>query len=138
MTALTKRNNGTRTGLPGWAEVDSPIENILDNFFTPMRGRASANIVEGEDNYEWTVDMPGVGAENINVEVNDQKGTVSVSTSYEDSGENMKRRRSYHRAVRIGDGIDTDSIEASYEDGVLTVTLPKTDREEVTRQIEVT
>jgi HSP20 family protein len=134
MTALTRfRNNGT--GLPGWAEVDSPIENLFDNFLTPTR---SANIVENENNYEWSVDMPGVGAENVNVEVNDRKGTVSVSTSYENSSEDVKRRRSYHRAVRIGDGIDTEAIEASYENGVLTVTLPKTEREEVTRQIEVT
>jgi HSP20 family protein len=132
MSALTtKRNNGTRTSLPGWSNIE---KNLFEDFFPQSR----ANIVENEDNYEWLVDMPGVGAENIDVEVNERKGMVEVSTNYEESSENVKRRRSYSRAVGIGESIDAENIEASYEDGVLTVTLPKTKKEEVTRKIEVT
>jgi len=132
MSALTtKRNNGTRTSLPGWSNIE---KNLFEDLFPKSR----ANIVENEDSYEWLVDMPGVGAENIDVEVNERKGMVEVSTNYEESSENVRRRRSYSRAVGIGESIDAENIEASYEDGVLTVTLPKTKKEEVTRKIEVT
>lgn len=109
---------------------------MLENFFAPSR-RAGANVVETEDGYEWKVDMPGVGEDNINVEYNGQKSTLTVSTSFEEADESTRRRRSYQRAVRIGDGIDAENISASYKNGVLTVELPKTEKEEVTRKIEL-
>ena len=134
MNTLTRTRNN---GLPGWTGVDNnPVDRMLENFFAPSR-QTGANVVETENGYEWRVDMPGVGEDNINVEYNGQKSTLTVSTSFEEADESTRRRRSYQRAVRIGDGIDAENISASYENGVLTVELPKTEKEEVTRKIEL-
>lgn len=115
-----------------------PKNSLFGNNFLQRSGRGTSNIEETDDGYNWHVDMPGVGEDNINVEYNGQSNTVTVSTSYEDADEDVRRRRSYSRTVRVGDQIDPAGISASYEDGVLSVHFPKTEEEEVTRQIEIT
>ena len=137
MTALTPTrttSNGTRTrGLPGWtADIDRMFEDL---FTSPVKSSSGARITENEDSFEWSVDMPGVDRENIDVKV-DENDMVHVSTSYEDSDEN--HRRSYSYSVRLGNSVDTSGITAEYENGVLTLRLPKHDPEENVRQIEVT
>lgn len=139
MTALTptrtRRNNST-PGFPGWStDIDRMIEDL---FSGASRSRGNSSITEHDDRFEWSVDMPGVGADNIEVNYNENDGTLSVATSYEQSDENTTARRSYHYTVRLGKSIDTEDISAEYEEGVLTITLPKIEREENVRQIEVT
>ena len=143
MTALTptfdSKSNGT-PGLPGWSSgslLSNDIDRIFEDFFRPSQSRRklkNTSITEEEDHFEWSVDMPGVGRENIDVNYNETSGTLSVATSYEDDG----GRRDYHYSVRLGNTIDTESISAEYEQGVLTVSLPKSSREGNVRQIEVT
>lgn len=113
---------------------------MMNRLFEPVRGtnRRGSNITEHEDSFEWSVDMPGVDRENIDVTVNDRQGTIEVSTTFEESDDDIKRHRDYFYSVRFGDTIDTEDISAEYDSGVLTVTLPKTEREENTRKIEVT
>ena len=115
-----------------------PKNSLFGNTFLQRSGRGTSNIEETDGGYNWHVDMPGVGEDNINVEYNGQNNTVTVSTSYGDAEGDVRRRRSYSRTVRVGDQIDSAGINASYEDGVLSVHFPKTEEEQVTRQIEIT
>lgn len=141
MTALTptldSKSNGT-PGLPGWSSgslLSNDIDRMFEDFFRSSRRKLNNTpITEKEDHFEWSVDMPGVGRENIDVNYNETSGTLSVATSYEDDD----GQRDYHYSVRLGNTIDTESISAEYEQGVLTVSLPKSSREENVRQIDVT
>lgn len=128
----TRKKNGT---LPGWSRAGDPIEDIFNSFL--RRPSDGTRIVENEDSYDWMIEMPGVGKDNIDVTVED--GTLRVETNYEDEGENHYARRNISKAVRIGKLIDTDEISATYENGVLNVNMPKVDEETTTgRKIEVT
>jgi len=143
MTNLTRTsNNGTKTGLPGWSTIDRDFDRMLDEMFRPFGSSKSkagqTNIVEHDDSFEWQVDMPGVGEDNIDVSYDRKSNTLSVSTSYEESSENASMRRDFRYSVRLGSEIDTEGITAEYEQGVLHVNLPKTEREENVKQIEVT
>lgn len=114
-----------------------PRTSIFNSKLPQRSGRRVSDIEETDEAYNWRVDMPGVGRDNINVEYDGQSQTVTVSTSYEDTGEDVRRRRSYSRTVKVGDAVDPARITASYENGVLMVNFPKSEEEQVTRQIEI-
>jgi len=89
------------------------------------------NIVESEDNYTLTAEVPGMKEKDIDLEVKDGlmtlKGHVEESQEKEENHYRMREfsRRSFERSFRIGEGVDSDKISAKLENGVLTVALPK-------------
>lgn len=113
------------------------FDRIVESFLRPTSAstvnfQPSCDIHEGKDHYMVTFDMPGVKKEDINIEV---EGTNLVI-----SGERRRELRSkegdapiYHersygkfqRTFVIPTSINTEKIEAHYENGVLSVALPK-------------
>jgi HSP20 family protein len=89
------------------------------------------NIVENEDNYTLTAEVPGMKEKDIDLEIKDGrmtlKGQVEESQEKEQDHYRMKEfsRRSFERSFTIGDGIDQDNVSAKLDNGVLTVVLPK-------------
>jgi HSP20 family protein len=114
-----------------------------DHFFNdfwpwaPAEGRRGfsealkVNIVENEDNYTLTAEVPGMKEKDIDLEIKDGrmtlKGQVEESQEKEQDQYRMKEfsRRSFERSFTIGDGIDQDNVSAQLDSGVLTVVLPK-------------
>lgn len=94
-------------------------------------GAPSVDIVETDNAYELTADLPGMNQKNIEVKL--AKGGLTIRGEKEEETEE-KRKDYYLRERRIGsferrfalpEGVDTDKIEASFTNGVLTVKLPK-------------
>jgi HSP20 family protein len=114
-----------------------------DRFFNdswpwaPVEGRQSfgedlkVNIVENEDGYTLTAEVPGIKEKDIDLEIKDGlitlKGHTEESQEKEENHYRMREfsRRSFERSFRIGEGVDPDKISAKLENGVLTVVLPK-------------
>ena len=99
---------------------------------TEKRGWAiPLDVVEEGDDFVVRASLPGVSPENIDVSIEDQvlaiKAEAKVAEERKESGYLMKERRSgsFHRSVRLPDTVDTDKAQTLYENGVLTVTLPK-------------
>lgn len=69
----------------------------------------------------YSADIPGARMEEIKVEVEDSKFLI-IRTEFEASSE---RRRSFMRKFRLPRGVDVEGISAGYENGVLTVTVPR-------------
>ena len=92
---------------------------------------ASLDVAREGDNYIIQVSLPGVGPDNIDVTVEDNVLTIKANTQSEHDnkeGEYLIRERqvgSFHRSLRLPDTVDTESINPSYKDGVLTITIPK-------------
>ncbi len=91
------------------------------------------NVVEREDAVVIEAEMPGIASGQAEVEVRD--GTLYLKTQRPEAGgsEGAYRLRerwgaSYYRAFELSDGIDPAKIEARMKDGVLTVTLAKSDK----------
>jgi HSP20 family protein len=87
------------------------------------------------------MDLPGVGPETIDVAVENQVLTVGAERRFEPhEGDEFfvseRPQGRFSRQIRLGSTIDPDNIEASYEDGVLTLTLPVSERAKP-RQIQV-
>jgi HSP20 family protein len=90
------------------------------------------NIKEDDKNYAISLVAPGLKKELFHLQVNDKVLTVSFeqkeNTEEKESGKWLRREyknRSFKRNFNLGDTIDADKIAASYEDGILNITLPK-------------
>ncbi len=98
------------------------------------QGRLATDIHEDKDNYYATFEVPGVKKEDVKLELNDRLLTVTVSRK-EKSGESESSYSSA-RSISVPDSVKADGIVAKLEDGILTVTLPKSE-ERKPRNIEV-
>jgi HSP20 family molecular chaperone IbpA len=88
------------------------------------------DLLEYVDRYEIHFDVPGVSAGNIDLTVKDRVLTVAapITARYEQATKPMLVEYGvgdFERRLRLGADIDQDSLAASYDQGVLTVVLPK-------------
>ena len=89
------------------------------------------NLIETDDAYEVEVAAPGMSKEDFKVNLGDESITISADkeSSTEDSGRNYKKREfnyaKFSRSFSIPEEVDTSMVKASYEEGILTITLPK-------------
>ena len=91
--------------------------------FTPL-----VDVHETEEEYLVKVDLPGVKAADVNVELNDNVLSISGSRAADETGQAQLVERPYGSFVRtltVPQGVDGDSIEAGYQDGVLELRIPK-------------
>jgi HSP20 family protein len=89
------------------------------------------DLVEEGDHFVLRADLPGVRDEDVNVELEDNVLTISG----ERKAEQEDRKEGYYRVERavgrfsrsltLPEGVDPDSIEAHFDNGVLTVRIPK-------------
>ncbi len=82
----------------------------------------------GED--VWVhIDLPGVAADSIDIDVERSVLTVTATRSWnrEDGDQaylTERRQGTFRRQVHLGEGLDAEAIEADFHDGVLTLRLP--------------
>jgi HSP20 family protein len=104
---------------------------------------ASMNVSETDKEIRITAELPGVTEQDIDVSLNDDVLTIRGEKKFErkDDKENFHFvERSYgtfQRSLRLPYAVDSEQVQASFENGVLTVTLPKTGRQERSRRIQV-
>lgn len=91
-----------------------------------------ADIYETKNEYVLKADLPGVRKENLEITLMNNELTIDGKIADEHRGaENPKYREytlcNYHRVFRVDDAINTGAITASLENGILTLTLPKSE-----------
>lgn len=89
-----------------------------------------ADIFETDDNYYLVMDMPGVDEETIDITLDKNTLTINGYTNVQDpEGYSLAKAEyatgDYERSFRVTDQINREDIEASYENGVLRLILPK-------------
>jgi HSP20 family protein len=118
------------------AAMQSALDRLFDDSFRSTWPATADNVLafdvlETNDNYVATVTLPGLTADDINIRFED--GTLTVSAeipqpTVEEGARVLMQERGFgqfSRSIRLPDSIDADHVEATYEDGVLTLTLPK-------------
>lgn len=131
--------------------------SILDEFFnddffrlpavvTRSSSYPAVNIKETEKDYTLEMAVPGLKREDIKVNLEKSVLTISFDKKEEHKEENGKytRREFYHesfsRSFTLPEGeVDEEKISGDYKDGILTIVLPKKNKEEVkvSRLIEI-
>jgi HSP20 family protein len=95
---------------------------------------------EGEVVHVW-MDVPGVKGDDLDVTVEKQTLTVTAQRSWEPGEDTQilaseRSQGSFRRSVQLGENLDTDGLEASYEDGVLHLVIPVADKAKP-RRVEI-
>jgi HSP20 family protein len=91
----------------------------------------AVDVIESENAYELTAELPGMDEKNIEVKV--VNGNLTIKGEKQEEKEEKKKDYylhernfgSFERSFGVPEGVDADKIEASFKKGVLTVTLPK-------------
>ncbi|MCP9201100.1 Hsp20/alpha crystallin family protein [Gramella sp. GC03-9] len=107
----------------------------------------AVNIKESDDSFEVEVAAPGKAKEDFNIELDNDVLTISSETKKEDetSSENGRFTRkefsysTFKRAFSLPESVDSSKISASYNNGVLIISLPKKEEAKVQakRMIEI-
>jgi HSP20 family protein len=121
-------------------EVDTlqgEVNRLFDTFFggsddvRTRRWVPAMDLVESDEHLVLRADLPGLGEDDVNIEIKDGVLTVSGErrAEHEDSAEGFYRLErafgSFSRSLSLPDGIDVDSVDADFTDGVLEVRIPK-------------
>ncbi|VWD15025.1 putative heat shock protein [Burkholderia lata] len=119
-----------------------PVSDLFQGLFMPLRGMAMTDqpdlasmkidVTESDDAYKVNAELPGVAKDDIEVQVTGS--TVSINAKIERNneqkdGERVIRRERYSGAISrsfsLSGEIDDAKATATYQDGVLSLTLPK-------------
>lgn len=106
---------------PYWDDQNSEVA-----FWKP-----AVNVHENEENLAIEVQLPGIDKEDVNLSVNDHtleiRGERKADTKKEKNGYHVQEFRygAFSRSFRLPSYVDPDKLKATYERGILTVTVPK-------------
>ncbi len=105
----------------------------------------STDIVENDDVFEITVELPGIEEKDVSLSLKDNiltlKGEKKQEVKKKDKDYHMVERSygSFERSFRLPLNVDQDNIRADFSHGVMTITAPKTDKiPPEHRKIEIT
>lgn len=93
----------------------------------------AVDVVEKDNEYEITAEMPGIDEKNIDVKLANRTLTIrgEKQEDKEEKGKDYhlseRRYGSFQRSFALPEGVDVNGIEASFTKGVLTVRLPKSE-----------
>lgn len=125
-------------------DLDRLSQELWEQATGTWAARMPMDAVRRGDDVEITFELPGVDPESIDVEVENNVLTVRAERREEherrDGDEVLVRERRfgrYSRQISLGDNLDTDKLEATYQDGLLKVTVPVAEQARP-RKIEVT
>jgi HSP20 family protein len=126
-------------------EVTDPfraIESVLEDMWRgwptrfqtdttrPML-RPAMDVVENDNSITIRVDLPGLSVDDVNVELEENSLTISgeIGDTIEEDGDRYHYREryagSFQRTLRLPNTIDAEKVDASFENGVLNIVLPK-------------
>ena len=89
----------------------------------------AADIIDDEKSAIISLEVPGANAQTVTVEVKDQILSMEARSTLTWHG----RPLLYKRSFQLSDAVDVENISARTQDGVLTLTLPKSERAKVHR-----
>jgi HSP20 family protein len=105
-------------------EIDWLFGTALTGFAGPARGpQFPIDLYEDKQNTYVRAELPGVTRDAIGVEIVD--GSLSIEATRKVKSGEAENTQTFSRLVSISDEVQTDKVSASYENGVLTVTLPR-------------
>ena len=93
----------------------------------------TADIIEEKNGVRVVVDLPGVDASNLDIDIKDRMMKVSGTSTMSRNNRAVK----FCRSFQLSDQIDINAIKAKISDGVLTISLPKSESAKV-HKISVT
>jgi HSP20 family protein len=120
--------------------LNDPFDSLLRRFMTPMRFERSldeldirVDVLDKDGSFKICADLPGVKKEDISVRIDGNLVQIDAETKsekeFKENGGKLLRNERYYgavsRAFSLSQDVDESKAVAKYEDGVLTLELPK-------------
>ena len=113
---------------------ESPLNELTRTSQQFLSGWLPAvDLYEDKDNFHLRAELPGMKKEAIDISIRDGVLTLSGERKEEQTQDGTEVHRSerfvgrFQRTVTLPSPVDADKVKATYRDGILTVTLPKTE-----------
>jgi len=136
MRSLSRTTPDSNRGIDPWRDFFDT--DFFNTGFPSMRSSMPAvNLSENENNYAVDLVAPGYKKEDFKLKVNDDILTISAETKNErtegSDGREYSRREytcsSFTRSFRLPENAKDDSISAKYDNGILQINIPKSEKE---------
>jgi HSP20 family protein len=146
-----------RSRIPDWLEHGFDLPALFDDFFTSDWPRPAfrntgvstpaVNIIETNNDLRLEMVAPGMKKEAFNVTLQDN--ILTISYDHEDNREGERRDWKYRkleynynsflRSFSLPETVDTEKIQAKYEEGILSLVIPKKEeaRRKPVRQVRI-
>ena len=123
------------------------LQNRFDRLFDAVGGRQESwlpavDVFDTQDAVVLKAELAGMNPDDIQIEVEDNVLTIQGERKFEEKVDEERYYRverrfgSFQRSLALPQGVKADQIEAAYDEGILTVTVPKAEQEKPKR-IEV-
>lgn len=121
------------------ARMRNEIDRLFEDAFNAPVGKWERNTVwgfpldvtENNDTFMVKAAVPGITPDDLDITISDNVLTIKGETHFEETKEDEKihlqerRFGSFMRSISLPTPVDADSVEATYENGVLTLSIPK-------------
>lgn len=142
MTSLIVRNANSLRKRNNWLDFEE-FENLFDRFFNTYQqypgGAGTINLpvelIERDNNLIMKVMIPGMKREDINIEVSENQINISgeCKADYQENKDLIHRCEictgKFARTMSLPQKIDHKKAKADYKDGVLIITMPKSENQ---------
>lgn len=127
-------------GIDPFAGLQKEMDDLLNRFQSDWNGNRlpavtipAADLSETDDELQIRMDMPGLKADDIDIEI--AGNSIRISGQHKEEKEEKgrtfhrieRRTGSFARSVTLPAAIKDDKVTAECKDGVLTITMPKTE-----------
>jgi len=111
-----------------WTGLESEMDQFFNAALSSFAGaqtndRFPVDLYEDKENTYVRAELPGVNKEDIGIEFVD--GFLNIQATRKQKNDNGEEAFALGRSVMVSDDVQADKVTASYENGLLTVTLPK-------------
>lgn len=111
-----------------WAGLESDMDHFFNSTLQSLAGTQTSNrfpvdLYEDKENTYVRAELPGVNREDIGIEFVD--GFLTIQASRKQKTEHNEDSFALSRSVMISDDVQADKVSATFDNGMLTVTLPK-------------
>jgi len=131
-------NSEMLPALDRWANLRNDLDTLLELPFWSTSGRQpqlfsgwtpALDLYQNNDNIVAVVELPGMHKEDIEISLQDSVLTISGERKDQKVAEGVARTErfvgKFRRSVTLPTRVDVNNVNATYKDGILTVTLPK-------------
>lgn len=147
---MPKKSSGSPFWTSSWLDIDRSIENLrkdMEKAFSsfpsihmPKMAHTACDVIDEGNQYRVKMDMPGTKKNEINLNVTDN--SIEVSAEHKEESEEKKKNYlrkersqvSFYRSLPLSEKILSDKVVAKLTDGVLDITLPKSNPVEIQKK----
>jgi len=106
------------------------VPNVDREFSSLLRSSPGYEISEKDDKYQIHVDVPGVRASDMSINLENDNRVIHISGGRKVEKDGSMTETRFEKRFTVGNNVNVEKMTANLENGVLTLTAPKIEKKE--------